>query len=40
MGKEHVFGVIIDTVKTDKHFVSNHEMYGTLIKGIGLDLRK
>ena len=37
MGKEHVLGLIIDTVKTDRHFVSNHEMFGTLIKGIGLD---
>ncbi len=36
MGKEHVLGLIIDTVKTDKHFVSNHEMFGTLIKGTGL----
>ncbi len=37
MGKEHVLGVIIDAVKTDRHFVSNHEMFGTLIKGIGLE---
>jgi hypothetical protein len=37
MGKEHVLGLIIDTVKTDRHFVSNHEMFGTLIKGTGLD---
>jgi hypothetical protein len=37
MGKEHVLGLIIDTVKTDRHFVSNHEMFGTLIKGIGLE---
>jgi hypothetical protein len=37
MGKEHVLGLIIDTVKTDNHFVSNHEMFGTLIKGTGLD---
>jgi hypothetical protein len=36
MGKEHVLGLIIDTVKTDRHFVSNHEMFGTLIKGTGL----
>ena len=36
MGKEHVLGLIIDTVKTNRHFVSNHEMFGTLIKGIGL----
>jgi hypothetical protein len=37
MGKEHVLGVIIDTVKTNRHFVSNHEMFGTLIKGTGLE---
>ena len=37
MGKEHVLGLIIDTVKIDKHFVSNHEMFGTLINGYGLD---
>jgi hypothetical protein len=37
MGKEHVLGLIIDTVKTDRHFASNHEMFGTLIKGIGLE---
>jgi hypothetical protein len=36
MGKEHVLGLIVDTVKTDRHFVSNHEMFGTLIKGAGL----
>jgi hypothetical protein len=24
-------------VKTDRHFVSNHEMFGTLIKGSGLE---
>jgi hypothetical protein len=36
MGKEHVLGLIIDAVKTDRHFVSNHEMFGTLIKGTGL----
>ena len=35
MGKEHVFGLIIDPVTTDRHFTSNHEMFGTLIKGIG-----
>ncbi|MFL6329625.1 MAG: hypothetical protein ACJ705_01275 [Nitrososphaeraceae archaeon] len=38
MGKEHVLGLIIDTVKTDRHFVSNHEMFGTLIKGSGLGI--
>jgi hypothetical protein len=37
MGKEHVLGVTIDTVKTNRHFVSNHEMFGTLIKGNGLE---
>jgi len=34
MGKEHVFGLIIDPVTTDIHFTSNHEIFGTLIKGI------
>jgi hypothetical protein len=38
MGKEHVLGLIIDTVKMDRHFVSNHEMFGTLIKGSGLGI--
>ncbi|MFL6404608.1 MAG: hypothetical protein ACJ71M_14165, partial [Nitrososphaeraceae archaeon] len=37
MGKEHVLGLIIDAVKTDRHFVSSHEMFGTLIKGTGLE---
>src|SRR5919199_957361 len=37
MGKEHVLGLIIDAVKTDRHFASNHEMFGTLIKGTGLE---
>ena len=37
MGKEHVLGLIIDAVKTNRHFVSDHEMFGTLIKGDGLD---
>jgi hypothetical protein len=37
MGKEHVLGLIIDAVKTNRHFVSDHEMFGTLIKGAGLD---
>src|ERR1051325_6465875 len=37
MGKEHVLGLIIDTVKTNRHFVSDHEMFGTLIKGTGLE---
>src|ERR687887_314310 len=38
MGKENVLGLIIDTVKTDRHFASNHEMFGTLIKGTGLEI--
>ena len=29
--------IIIDPVTTDRHFVSNHEMFGTLIKGTGLE---
>ncbi|MFL6341019.1 MAG: hypothetical protein ACJ72U_05670 [Nitrososphaeraceae archaeon] len=33
-----MLGLIIDTVKTDRHFVSNHEMFGTLIKGSGLGI--
>jgi hypothetical protein len=37
MGKEHVLGLIIDTVKTKNHFASTHEMFGTLIAGTGLD---
>ena len=37
MGKEHVLGLIIDPVATERHFVSNHEMFGTLIKGSGLE---
>ncbi len=37
MGKEHVLGLIIDPVTTDRHFVSDHEMFGTLIKGTGLE---
>ena len=32
-----MLGLIIDTVKTNRHFVSDHEMFGTLIKGDGLD---
>ena len=36
MGKQHVLGLIIDTVKTENHFASTHEMFGTLINGIGL----
>jgi hypothetical protein len=37
MGKEHVLGLIIDSVTTERHFVSNHEMFGTLIRGSGLE---
>jgi hypothetical protein len=37
MGKQHVLGLIIDTVKTTNHFASTHEMFGTLIKGMGLE---
>jgi hypothetical protein len=37
MGKQHVLGLIIDPVTTDRHFVSNHEMFGTLIQGTGLE---
>jgi hypothetical protein len=37
MGKQHVLGLIIDTVKTQNHFASTHEMFGTLINGIGLE---
>ena len=33
-----MLGLIIDTVKTDRHFASNHEMFGTLIKGTGLEI--
>jgi hypothetical protein len=32
--------LIIDTVKSNRHFVGDHEMFGTLIKGSGLDNRK
>jgi hypothetical protein len=37
MGKQHVLGLIIDTVKTENYFASTHEMFGTLINGIGLE---
>lgn len=37
MGKQHVLGLIIDAIKTGNHFISNHEMYGTMIKGTGLE---
>jgi hypothetical protein len=32
-GKEHVLGLIIDTLRTNRHFVSSsHEFFNTLIK--------
>jgi hypothetical protein len=37
MGRQHVLGLIIDTVKTENHFASTHEMFGTLINGTGLE---
>jgi hypothetical protein len=37
MGKQHVLGLIIDTVKTENYFASTHEMFGTLINGTGLE---
>ena len=37
MGRQHVLGLIIDTVKTENHFASTHEMFGTLIQGTGLE---
>jgi hypothetical protein len=37
MGRQHVLGLIIDAVKTDNHYASTHEMYGTLINGTGLE---
>ena len=36
MGKQ-VLGLMIDVNKTNGHFSSSNEMYGTLISGIGLD---
>ena len=36
MGKHHVLGVTIDTNKTGRHFASSNEMFGTLIRGTGL----
>ncbi len=36
MGKQ-VLGLMIDVNKTDAHFSSSNEMYGTLISGIGLE---
>ena len=32
-----VLGLIIDTVKTENHFASTHEMFGTLVNGTGLE---
>jgi len=37
MGRQHVLGLIIDTVKTENHYASTHEMFGTLINGAGLE---
>ncbi|HEY7082568.1 MAG TPA: hypothetical protein VH500_22995 [Nitrososphaeraceae archaeon] len=37
MGRQHVLGLIIDTVKTENHYASTHEMFGTLINGTGLE---
>ncbi len=36
MGKHHVLGVTIDTNKTGRHFASSNEMFGTLIRGTGI----
>lgn len=36
MGKHHVLGVTIDTTKTGRHFASSNEMFGTLIRGTGI----
>ena len=38
MGRQHVLGLIIDTVKTENHYASTHEMFGTLINGTGLEM--
>lgn len=38
MGKHHVLGVTIDTNRTDRHFASSNEMFGTLIHGTGLGM--
>ncbi|MGA9168670.1 MAG: hypothetical protein WBZ20_00810 [Nitrososphaeraceae archaeon] len=40
MGKHHVLGVTIDTNKTGRHFASSNEMFGTLIRGTGLQTVK
>jgi hypothetical protein len=37
MGRQHVLGLIIDTVKTDNHYAGTHEMFGTLINCTGLE---
>ena len=36
MGKK-VLGLTIDVSKTEGHFSSQNEMFGTLISGVGLD---
>ena len=36
MGKHHVLGLTIDANKTDRHFASSNEIFGTLIYGNGL----
>ena len=36
MGKK-VLGLTIDVSKTEWHFASPNEMFGTLISGVGLD---
>lgn len=36
MGKK-VLGLMIDVNKTDNHFSSDNEMFGTLISGLGLE---
>ena len=38
MGKHHVLGVTIDTNKTGRHFASSNEMFGTLIRGTGIQM--
>jgi len=38
MGRQHVLGLIIETDKTENHYASTHEMFGTLINGTGLDI--
>ena len=38
MGKK-VLGLMINVKKTNGHFASPNEMFGTLISGIGLDTK-